>query len=208
MINRVKTALKAAGIAVMNGSVRLSDLDATINIVEALDKSVSNAFVNHLKQTDKKDLQSEFERLVDASSITGDDLKDLMYDLEHAGFHNLKKPKETDKAPTKKVGYLAFDPFDAVDKKKYPAVSEPAYIAYTKAGDGWPDHGSELYVIVDLTGVEVGTDDPDGPDEYFIMYTQLDKELDAVGQLAWMNKLSNLHQPIDVEDLEKLGLTR
>lgn len=68
--------------------------------VTALDQSVSKVLVGQLKGAkDAKEQQSLFESFVASEGITGEDLSDLMYDLQKAGFHGLKKP--TQQSPQK-----------------------------------------------------------------------------------------------------------
>jgi hypothetical protein len=60
--------------------------------VSALDKSVSTQLATELKSTPKAEQQTKLEEFVKKHEFKGDDLSDLMYDLERMGFPGLKKP--------------------------------------------------------------------------------------------------------------------
>ena len=89
---RYAEALMAAEIVLKRGKVRTKDLMAAIEVIVALDKSESGELIKKFKGLDKAARQ----QLLDDTTKTlkGDDLSDLMFDLEHAGFHDLKKPQQ------------------------------------------------------------------------------------------------------------------
>lgn len=84
------TVVKSSFKGKLSGKYRVTALEhgATADLIKALNKLQS--------QKDRQEALDAF-----AAELSGDDLKDLMYDVERAGFHNLKKPEEK-KAGSKK----------------------------------------------------------------------------------------------------------
>lgn len=61
--------------------------------VVALDENTSKTLIDQLKGAgDKEKKQELLDEFAATNGITGDDLADLMYDLQKAGYHNLRKP--------------------------------------------------------------------------------------------------------------------
>lgn len=58
----------------------------------ALDQKVSHELIQKIKGKSLKEQQEALEKFVNEQNLKGDDLSDIMYDLEKAGLHNLKKP--------------------------------------------------------------------------------------------------------------------
>ena len=61
--------------------------------IVALDMETSKEFIDTIKDLDAKEQQKALNAYVSSNSISGDDLKDLMYDLGKAGYRGLKKPE-------------------------------------------------------------------------------------------------------------------
>jgi hypothetical protein len=63
--------------------------------VIALDEKVASEFAKKLETLDIKDRQKALDKYVEEEGITGEDLLDLMYDLNKLGYNALKKPVVT-----------------------------------------------------------------------------------------------------------------
>ena len=105
-LNKSEQLLKAlakAGIKTHDGKIRLADVGAVTDVVLALDKSVTDELTPQLEGKDAKEQQTLVDKFAEDEGLSKpDDLSDLMYDLEKAGYPNLKKPKPSAAKPAAK----------------------------------------------------------------------------------------------------------